>query len=307
MKVLSIIGMTRSGSTILDNLLGELPGFFSAGELHYLWQRGLTDRRTCGCGQTMVSCSVWSEVLAEIERTSEAVAPGDVVRWQSKAVRARHTWRLLRQTRDGHAQWPSLTRYAGVIAGVYRAIAKVTGSSVVIDSSKRASDAAVLGLLPGVEPYFVHLVRDPRAVAYSWRRAKKELDRSSPSQMPRYGVMNSTTTWLSLNFAAEAVRRGYALERSLMIRYEDFVERPAATLTRIANLVGASPERLPVDDERRVTLGINHTVSGNPSRFRTGVVKLRLDDEWKQAQAPLDRAIATGIALPMLARYGYWL
>jgi len=32
-RVLSIIGYTRSGSTLLDSLLGELDGVFSAGEL----------------------------------------------------------------------------------------------------------------------------------------------------------------------------------------------------------------------------------------------------------------------------------
>lgn len=49
-RVLSIVGYTRSGSTLLDSILGELDGVFSAGELHYLWERGLLEHRTCGCG-----------------------------------------------------------------------------------------------------------------------------------------------------------------------------------------------------------------------------------------------------------------
>ncbi|MBA3432215.1 MAG: hypothetical protein H0U16_12145, partial [Actinobacteria bacterium] len=50
LKVLFIMGWTRSGSTILDNLLGEVEGFFSTGELHYLWRRGLLEGRLCSCG-----------------------------------------------------------------------------------------------------------------------------------------------------------------------------------------------------------------------------------------------------------------
>jgi hypothetical protein len=306
-KVLAITGMTRSGSTILDTLLGEVPGFFSTGELHYLWERGLLEGRACGCGATVRSCRVWSRVLAETARVVGDVDPHDVVTWQRDAVRARHTWRLLYRTSADGDGWPALTRYARVIASVYRAIAKVTGSSVVVDSSKRASDAAILGLLPGVEPYFVHLVRDPRAVAYSWRRAKAELDRGKRAEMPRHAVARSASTWLTLNLAAEAVRRGHPVERSVLVRYEDFVEWPTTTLARIVDLVGEPRARLPVDGGATATLGVNHTVSGNPSRFRTGAVELRVDDEWKTRQAPVDRALVTAMTLPLLARYGYWI
>src|SRR5205823_1051409 len=48
-KVLYIAGPGRSGSTVLDQVLGELPGFVSTGELQALWQRGLVERRPCGC------------------------------------------------------------------------------------------------------------------------------------------------------------------------------------------------------------------------------------------------------------------
>ena len=43
--VLYVAGAGRSGSTLLDNLLGQIPGFFSAGELRYVWERGLIDGR----------------------------------------------------------------------------------------------------------------------------------------------------------------------------------------------------------------------------------------------------------------------
>ena len=42
-RVLYILGWGRSGSTVLGNILGEVDGFFCAGELHYLWERRLSD------------------------------------------------------------------------------------------------------------------------------------------------------------------------------------------------------------------------------------------------------------------------
>lgn len=48
-KVLYLAGWSRSGSTILSNILGEINGFFSTGEITYIWQRGLIINKLCGC------------------------------------------------------------------------------------------------------------------------------------------------------------------------------------------------------------------------------------------------------------------
>jgi hypothetical protein len=63
-KVLFIMGMTRSGSTVLDNVLGEVDGFFSAGEVRLIWKRGILESRSCGCGSPVLECPVWREVVA---------------------------------------------------------------------------------------------------------------------------------------------------------------------------------------------------------------------------------------------------
>jgi hypothetical protein len=54
-----------------------------------------------------------------------------------------------------------------------------------------------------------------------------------------------------------------------------------------------------------IRLGGNHTVSGNPSRFSSGSVRLRRDDEWRSKQRLTDRAISTTLSLPLLRRYDY--
>jgi len=58
LKVLYVIGWDRSGSTLLDNLLGGVDGFFSSVELHKIWQEGLTEGRKCGCGRPVAACPV---------------------------------------------------------------------------------------------------------------------------------------------------------------------------------------------------------------------------------------------------------
>jgi hypothetical protein len=176
---------------------------------------------------------------------------------------------------------------------------------VIVDSSKRPSDAAMLRLVAGVEPYYVHLVRDPRAVAYSWQRRKTQLDKDRPADLVPHNPFDSTVKWVEWNLAAEALRRRHDPDRSILVRYEDFVAHPRSALERMAALTGETSRGLPLEGERRARLSPNHTVSGNPSRFTTGVVELRVDDEWRTRQRRLDRLVSTSLALPLLSRYGY--
>src|SRR5688500_6785417 len=63
-RVLLLGGAGRSGATVLERVLGELPGACSAGELVHLWQRGVLDDETCGCGESFGRCPFWVEVGA---------------------------------------------------------------------------------------------------------------------------------------------------------------------------------------------------------------------------------------------------
>ena len=55
-RVLFIGGLGRSGSTLLDRMLGQLDGVWSVGELVHIWQRGLQENNLCGCGRRFRDC-----------------------------------------------------------------------------------------------------------------------------------------------------------------------------------------------------------------------------------------------------------
>lgn len=302
-KVLLIVGRGRSGSTILDNMLGELEGFFSVGELCNLWKRGLVRGHTCGCGRPLAECPVWTSVLEAAERNlGKALPPPEqVVKWQDEFVKPSDTRRLLKEGSDGTGA-PELTSYVSVLNRVYEAIFDVTGARVIVDSSKRPSHAALFHLLPGVTPYFVQLVRDPRAVSYSRTRVKS--DEVDQRLMRTDGAARSAVKWWQRNSEAEAVRRRHPADRSLLVRYEDFVSDPASIIESIVALVDEGPGGLPFEG-KSIRMGENHTAAGNPSRFKQGLVTLREDDEWIRRQSPRDRWITTVISLQLLKRYGY--
>ena len=73
-SVLYIAGPGRSGSTLLDTMLGQIDGFVSVGELRNLWARGLGDGWPCGCGAAVRDCPFWSSVLTEAFGSVDAVS-----------------------------------------------------------------------------------------------------------------------------------------------------------------------------------------------------------------------------------------
>ena len=95
--------------------------------------------------------------------------------------------------------------------------------------------------------------------------------------------------------------------RYLLLRYEDFVRNPQASLERILNLVEETPQTLPFVDENADRLSQTHSVSGNPTRFKTGVVELRHDQEWLDRIRKVDRLSVTALTWPLLLRYRYKL
>ena len=63
-RVLYFAGSGRSGTTVMNTILGQVPGCFAAGELRYLWHRGVVEDHRCACGEPFHSCPVWSQVMA---------------------------------------------------------------------------------------------------------------------------------------------------------------------------------------------------------------------------------------------------
>ncbi|MBZ4414942.1 sulfotransferase [Myxococcus sp. RHSTA-1-4] len=296
LTVLYVTGWCRSGSTIIGNVLNEVEGCFHTGELSFLWKNayGNGSNTLCGCGAQLVDCTLWSRVL------QQGVAPGEspqahaarVVLRQQATVRTRHTPRVLWR---GLSALP-LREHAGLLARTYRTIADVTGSRIIVDSGKFPSEAALLPHVKGVTPCYLHLVRDPRAVAHSWTKTKQYVVPMSAAR--------STAYWLGFNAGSELVTRRYP-ERSLFLRYEDFIAEPAATVDRLLRLIGVDRSANPVH-RRTVHLGGNHTVTGNPDRFLSGPTLLRAgDDSWRKELSTRAKAVASALAWPLMGRYRY--
>lgn len=301
-KVLYIAGWGRSGSTILDSILGQIDGFFSGGELCFIWNRSLIENRLCGCGVPFRQCEVWREVLNKAFGGIDKIDAQEMLRLGGNARTRYLLLTLIPQGRDLLVS--RFGKYLDNLERLYQAIQCVTGSRVIIDSSKFPSYGYVLGIIPTIDLHVVHLIRDSRAVAYSWQRSKSLPDTVSPVYMDRYNPVQSSLLWNTMAIATEVFLR-HLPRCYTRLRYEDFVDKPQESIEHILNLVEEEAPHLPFVTEREVKMGINHTASGNPVRFRTGTVELRLDKEWETRMEKADKVIVTALTWPLLLQYGY--
>jgi hypothetical protein len=298
-KVLFVAGWGRSGSTVLDQTLGEIDGWFSSGELSYVWHD-----HQCGCGASVHACEFWSPLLRDMlgdvsSGSQEMIAV--LGRELSGLRRVAAISAESRRRASGHA--PRM-RYPEVATELYRRIRAATAARVVVDSSKQAIEAYALGMLTDVDLFVVHLVRDPRATAHAWGKTKVKT--YEPLRyFSRFGPAKSSLYWLRRNALVDTLVRRQAGSRYLLLRYEDFVAAPQSAVRSICRMVGEPDADLSFISGSTVRVSPNHTVAGNPSRFSGGRLLLRRDDEWRSAMGIRSKVVSTLVAAPLLHRYGY--
>ncbi|HXY44465.1 MAG TPA: sulfotransferase [Acidimicrobiales bacterium] len=304
MKVVFVTGWGRSGTTLLDRVLGEMPEYTSLGEF-----RDMTDGRpvathVCACGKSMAECPFWVGIVPEA-MASVGVDERGLRDLLYSTSRQRYLPRLL-LTHHQARSMDDVPDYAKYLFAVYERVIARAGRPAIVDSSKSPSDAMVLASHPGIELHLIHLVRDPRGPAYSWSHPKPDPGKNGASTLVLSPAWSSTK-WLGLNLAIELFLRAAVGDRYQLVRYEDLMRRPDVELRRIARKLGSDPDALPLVGERQVEFSPGHTMGGNPVRFVHGRVTLAPDVRWVQEMSTYDRLTATLPALPLLHRYRYHL
>ncbi|MGI9157980.1 MAG: sulfotransferase [Marmoricola sp.] len=304
MRVLYIGGVGRSGTTLLDRMLGQLPGFFSAGEVEHLWSRGLGGER-CGCGESFMQCGVWAEVGQRAFGGWDTVDVERVRRLQRSVDNTRSIPGLLLPLWPPHRR--RLAEFRDLLGRLYAAISEVSGGSIIVDSSKHPAYAFLLRGVPGIDLRVVHMVRDSRGVAHSWTKVVQRPEVIGRVEyMPRYAPMHTAIWWMLYNALFRLLAR--LGTPSLVVPYERLVEQPQAQLSTILQFCGDARglEALgSLISGRTVQMHPTHSVAGNPLRFRQGQLDIRLDEAWRNDMRRLDRIMVTAISWPLLRRLAY--
>jgi hypothetical protein len=288
LRVIYVAGVSHTGSTLLGHVLGDLEETCYLGQIRNTWQRGIVENTLCTCNARFAECPFWGRVVERLPFAAEhqAKAMSGLFR---EAVRPPFGFPF----RGTEMSQVNRAAFAAPTETLYAAAGDVAGVRQLVDSSKSSIYAAFLHRLPTIDLRVVHIVRDPRATAYS------HLRRYSFG----YGeTFKLSVWWLRSNAAIEKLgRTGVPYTR---IRYEDFVEDPAASLSRIVDALGLPRSRLPIEGNV-ARLSKKHIVSGNRASGEVGAITLRNDSEWRSGLPPRMQAVARATTLPLLRRYGY--
>ncbi len=292
-KVLYIAGPTRSGSTIISNILGQIDGYFHAGELCEAWDRGRIWR--CSCGVFPDSCPVWANIFRYMDDTVTEKDRQLLIKQRDRFSKSHMV--ILRRLLmlDNRI---ILSRIKSLLIGIellYHKIQQETGAQVIIDSSKNVGYGLILSLIPSFDFHMIHLVRDSRAVAFSWLKKKGGLWTEHP--------IKTALTWSSRNIAAEILKHDLS-EKYYDVRYEDFIKTPKTVVEKIINTCRTRNNRLPFVSSHQVELKVSHGLCGNPGRFNQGRVQLKEDNRWHELELR-HKIISTFFTWPLLYRYKY--
>lgn len=293
-------GYGRSGSTIIDVLLNRVPGVVAVGEFRHLFSRALGDNELCSCGKPFRSCEYWGAVLAE-------AFPDGVDRERvQRAVKNMNRLVMLPGLRFPRLMTERMREdmsvYTTAFSAAYLAVAKVSNAKVIVDSTKYPVHGWVLRTLPLLALGVMLLVRDPRAVAFSWQRRRLRPEvHWEKREMPRYSIFRSGLAWNLSNSLTARLKRhvhGYRVQR-----YEDFVDDPAGELGAIASFALGTPTALPAtlfESQPHVP----HTIAGNPVRIGSETVRVKHDDEWR-AMPLYKRLLVDTVCFAGMRRYRY--
>lgn len=262
-KLVYIGGYGHSGSTLLEYLLTGCTELVACGEIASVIRDRLK-KTQCTCGRRSEACPIWSQVLAADAPLSQKTHEALTLALLARAGKRYDLMVDSTKTASGHASAPFRLR---------RALGK--------------------------DFLLIHLVRDPRAVA--WSAIKKTERRKMTVNRPLY-CARVALAWSAANLACEIFGRLYP-KQYLRLRYEDLVVAPRATLEGILQCVSAGakwhPETLGVTDNR-------HQLYGNRMRGKPLILAdVKQDRAWETEMPVSYRSLVSPLSVLLRLRYGY--
>lgn len=318
-SLLYICGSGRSGSTLLDMLLGGHSAISALGEVSQLhfYARRSTEHDFCTCGRLVPECPFWLMVeqeLAEMRPDLGGSALSMLLTADPRLISLRRSdgaWikgtpetlnrsrvreallvlgsRALLRLAAAALPEARLHRQIGLDRHlIYEAVRRAHGTPVVVDSTKTAGDMKGIYLTSPTPVRLVFLKRDGRAVAHA--------------RMRRTGcsMRQAAAIWAAEQRKQRLVRMSIPRSRILELRYEELCSNPVDVLSRICRYVGLSYEPGMLDFR-----GERHNVGGNPMRYRADENQIRLDERWRRELPARDEATFDEIAGKINRWLGY--
>lgn len=231
--IIFVVGASRSGTTMLNRILGKHPSIAAMNELHYfgdLFEFGANQRLFQGkrLVDTVAKLfaryrrGLWYDRLVEGDSESAKTIVNDI-----------------RGPMDGKELFYRFIEQ----------VAKETGASLVAEQTPRNIYYAADLLEAYPDARVLHIVRDPRAVIASQKRRWTRRSALNAKNIP---MLEAVREWLNYHpytmsllwkKAFTAGRGVEASDRYMRVRFEDLVEDPWQVVGRVCGFLGVSFEK----------------------------------------------------------------
>ncbi len=294
-----VAGANHGGSTLLAILLDQHPRVLAMGEAGPIRKVRANEGYDCSCGDTLATCAFYSAVGDRMRQHSLDFDPMD---WQLRYELSHPTLDRLafglppqRGLALGRLRHAALRRLPGTRKALAtvdhrnitfaQAALAVADADVFVDATKDPERVRLLADLP-LPLTVVHLVRDPRAVAFSGSRRGRD-----PLVIAEY--------WKRTHDVLDEMERHLPCRNWVNLRYEDVCADPDAALGPLFQCLDLEPMRVsPTFD------GSGHHVVGN--RMRRGRIQtVTQDEDWKQLMTPEDGEAVWRLTATTAGRHGY--
>ena len=277
----------RSGSTLLDMLLGAQQECFSMGELQILPLEIKYEMQKCSCGQKVPQCPFWSRIIAEHKKEIDGIdyfrkgGSGKVLRGKElKEIIFDHfsSKRLKRIEEYGRCNRDLMK---AVLKNIDKEHEKV---SYLVDASKDPYRLYWLQKSGYFNISVIHIIKHPQGFVYSMTRPYRGLDRFQRS-------IRMSLRWIIENSLIEYIsKKIFDKEHYHKISYEVLAASPDKTLQALLNDLHCT------SNTRAKIMETGHAISGNAMRF--GSKKITLDQQWKHKQPLLIKTAVFMITAP---------
>lgn len=301
--VLYICGARRSGAVMLEAMLSQGVGVLGLGDVQAFWRVAFaSDGATCSCGLSLADCPLWGHVRAHLPQSAlDAARLRHAMQHKLHHPSSRWAW-WKGSGSDNTGAYEELLRATAML---YSLACDASHDSILVDASGSARYGAMLCDAPDLRVHVVHLVRDPRAVAYSYRRRASLPAAPEKKAEAPHSSRSSASAWVQQNRACAALSRTAATY--VRVRYEALTQEPYGTVERILETAGLD---VPASGELKhgsVYFDGMHAVAGSTLRFMRGGMPIRADKSWRSGLTSWDKVLVTALTSPMLLRYGYSL
>ncbi len=287
-----LLSTGRSGSTLLDVLLGAQPECWTVGEFQLL-DIGVGRHAPCGCHAPLGQCEFWGPILERVRRSirfplghfrSGKHPNGKVVRWS-----------LLPSILTGG---PLPTQQA--VAEAY-AVSNLTALEEAKEAAEDHQDEVAWLIDASKDPYrllwlqasghfdirVIHLVRRPEGFVANMMRSA---GRDGTSQVVKYAGR-----WLIDNLIGVALLwRMFWPDAVKRVCYEDLASDPERTLGEICAWLDVSFDP---DRTAETRYAINHGVAGNRPRWEA--LPVTFEENWRTTMPPQHQRLISLITAPL--------